>query len=237
MKVYQDREFQSFDNHPRTVPWGTPRSLEGLRFENCQILSCSVYSARDPRRRPLIRNIELINCEVRATMDGAVVEDVVVDTLKTPRMFGCFGCVFKHVVVRGKIGTVMLSPLIDPGEVQKSAVRETYAAANAAYYATVDWAIDIREAAFQDADLHGVPGHLVRRDPATQFLITREKALQGEWRTLDLSDTYWPATLDGFLSHSDIASCVLVAPKRNRKFQTLLDGLKKLRDAGVAEPD
>jgi len=30
---------------------------------------------------------------------------------------------------------------------------------------------------------------------------------------------------------------VLVAPKRNKKFRELLDGLKMLRDSGVAELD
>jgi hypothetical protein len=81
-----------------------------------------------------------------------------------------------------------------------------------------------------------MPGHLVRRDPATQFLVTREKALQGAWRKMDLSDTYWPISLEMFLE-GGLDSEVLVAPNRIREFHKLLDGLKKLRDAGVAEPD
>lgn len=95
--------------------------------------------------------------------------------------------------------------------------------------------LDIREAEFIEADLRGMPGHLVRRDPATQSLVTREKALQSAWRTLDFSKTYWPDAIELFLE-GGLSSVVLVAPKRVSSFRKLLDGLEKLRDAGVAEP-
>jgi hypothetical protein len=58
----------------------------------------------------------------------------------------------------------------------------------------------------------------------------------GIHRELALADTDWAGWIDLFLKDGD-ADLVLVAPKRDRKFKVLLDGLKKLRDAGVAEPD
>jgi hypothetical protein len=67
-------------------------------------------------------------------------------------------------------------------------------------------------------------------------VITREKAMQGKWRELDLSKTHWKTSIEFMLNRGD-ADVVLVAGKRNRKFHDLLDGLMKLRDAGVAEPD
>jgi hypothetical protein len=66
--------------------------------------------------------------------------------------------------------------------------------------------------------------------------VTREKVLQSAWRTLDLSEIYWPDAIELFLK-GNLSSVVLVAPKRVSSFQKLLDGLEGLRDAGVAEPD
>ena len=82
-----------------------------------------------------------------------------------------------------------------------------------------------------------MPGELVRRDPATQVLVTRETALQGVWRALDLSATWWDIALQHLIDDGRIRAHVLVAPKRHPRYRRLLDGLKLLRDAGVAEPD
>jgi hypothetical protein len=130
----------------------------------------------------------------------------------------------------------MISPLVAPGSVTPEQQR-AFDAANAEYYAAVDWALDIREAEFEgECDLRRVPAHLVRRDPETQVVIRRESAMRREWRDLDLSKTYWASAIEGFLQTGD-SDIVFVAGKRDRKFRDLLDGLKKLRDAGVAEPN
>ena len=137
----------------------------------------------------------------------------------------------------------MKSPLVTPSQPQ-SVVQQAFDAANAAYYAQVDWALDLREAAFTDeVDLRGVPGRLVRRNPETQVLILREKVVEGRWRQLDLEQTYWPTALTFFLEHSSLHATVLVVPAHVARRtglwtrQTLLDGLRRLRDAGVAEPN
>jgi hypothetical protein len=125
----------------------------------------------------------------------------------------------------------LISPLARPKE------QQAFDEANAAYYSSVDWALDIRDAAFEEADLRGIPAHLVCRDPATQVVVTRHKALEGAWRQLDLSGPYWPMSLEILLSESQAPAVVLVAPKRDPQYGKLLEDLRKLRDAGVAEPD
>lgn len=153
------------------------------------------------------------------------------------------GAVFKHVTLRGRIGPIILSHLVTPSQ-RDSTVQRAFAEANAAYYTTVDWALDIREAEFEeDVDLRGIPGHLIRRDPKTQVLVMRAKALEGTWRQLNLEKTYWPAAIEFFLD-GGLNSTVLVAPKKITnsianpwKVQDLIDGLQMLRDVGVAEPD
>ena len=157
------------------------------------------------------------------------------DGLKTHGLLQTWGAVFKHVTLRSKIGRIMVSPFVAPGKATPEQQR-AFDAANAAYYANVDWALDISEAEFEECDLRRVPAHLVRRDPETQVVVKRENALRGEWRKLDLSRTYWASAIEGFLAEGD-RDVILVAGKRQKGFRDLLDGLEKLREAGVAEPD
>ncbi len=111
-----------------------------------------------------------------------------------------------------------------------------FASANKEYYRSVDWAIDISEASCLEADLRGMPGHLVRRDPETQVLVTREKAQSNEWRELPLKTGWWQATCSLFI-RGDQESTVVVAPKRSREFRELMHDLDLLRKAGSSEPD
>lgn len=75
---------------------------------------------------------------------------------------------------------------------------------------------------------------VVLRDPATQALVAPEQALRGTWRQLDLSGTYWDVTLDLYAKQGKTESTVLVAPRRAKNFSSLLSGLQRLREAGVA---
>jgi len=129
----------------------------------------------------------------------------------------------------------MFSPAVAPGVANRDQ-QQAFDDANAAYYKTVDWAMDISEGEFEECEIQCIPAHLVKRDPETQVVVTRAKAARGEWRQLDLSKTHWPISLNFLLNRGD-QDVVLVAPKRGKKFRDLLAGLKLLRDAGVAEPN
>lgn len=129
----------------------------------------------------------------------------------------------------------MVSPFLGPGSATPEQQR-AFDQANAQYYAAVDWALDISEGEFEECDLRRVPAGLVRRDAATQVVVKRDVAMRGDWRKLDLSRTYWASAIEGFIQEGD-PDIVLVAGKRQKKFKDLLDGLKMLRDAGVAEPE
>lgn len=211
--------------------------FESLEFRSCRFEGMSLSITLNPALRSTVRNVALVGCEERGCSLGpAVVEDVLVDGLKTRGLFQAWGAVFKHVRLRGKVGDVMVSDKVNPALATPGQQR-TFDVENAEYYSRVDWALDISEAEFTGApDFRGVPARLVRRDSATQVVVTREKAMKGTWRTLDLSRTYWPTALE-FLLEFGNRDVVLVAPKRHRKFSDLVDGLRLLRDAGVAEPD
>lgn len=212
------------------------RTFEDLEFRSCYFESCLISLTRQPKLRSTVRRVTIRGCEARGCLiDGAVIEDVLVDGLKTNGLLQTWGAVFKHMTLRGKIGRVMLSPAVATGRATPTEQR-AFDDANREYYSRVDWALDISEGEFEELDIRGIPARLIRRDANTQAVVTREKAMSGAWRRLDLGKTYWPTSLQ-FLLDFGFQDIVLVAPKRNRKFRQLLDGLKVLREAGVAEPD
>lgn len=234
MRVFENQTFERFYDRNSGVVFSD------LEFHGCRFESCAISMTRDPSLRSTVRNVRLINCEeVTCSLHTAIVEDVLIDGLKTSGaaggLFQTWGAVFKHVVLKGKVRRIMFSPAVAPGLANQDQ-QQAFDDANAAYYRGVDWALDISEGQFEECEIQNVPAKLIRRDPETQVVVTRSKAAQGEWRKLDLSKTHWPVSLNFFLNRGD-KDIVLVAPKRDKKFAALLDGLKKLRYAGVAEPD
>jgi hypothetical protein len=131
--------------------------------------------------RSTVRDVKLIQCEQRGcALEAAIVEDVLVDGFKTNGLFQTWGAVFKRVTLRGKIARVMISPSVATAQAtaqQQGAFDE----ANAAYYENGDWALDISEAEVEELDIRGVPARLIRRDPDSQVVVTRERAMRGEW--------------------------------------------------------
>jgi hypothetical protein len=147
----------------------------------------------------------------------------------------------RHVTVRGRIGSIAFRRQLAPATAT-TAQDAAFQRANAAFYAGVDWAIDISEAEAIELDLEGIPAHLVRRDPATQAVVTKAKAQEGRWRNLDLAGSWWDFVLQDYANAQGVGAgpddaIVLAAPKRAKKFSTHLRGLQLLRDAGIADPD
>lgn len=228
-KEYDRQEFDGLFDRPGKIH-------SDMVFKYCRFISCFISATKNPRKRSIIRNIAFYGCETRGcSIYPAIIEDVLVSSLKTHNLLQTWGTVFKHVKLEGNLGDIMISPLVDVMNTNPR-MQTAFDEANAKYYASVDWALDISEARFIDCELQRVPARLVRRDPETQVVITREKALSGEWKKLDLSKTYWATSIKFFLDRGD-PDVVLVAPKQYSKYPDLLDGLKMLRDAGVAEPD
>lgn len=228
MKLYSEREFTDFYDR------NSGKSFSDLEFRKCHFVNCAISITRDPRRRSKVSNVRFIDCEQHGcALETAIVEDVLIDGFKTNRLFQTWGAVFKHVVLRGKIGRLMTSPFVATGR-GKSEEQKAFDEANFHYYSKADWALDISEAWFDEADLRGIPAKLIIRDPETQFILTQEKALKGIWREVDLSGTPWRIAIELFLN-SGAEDEVFIAPKQNPRYRILLDGLWRLRDKGVFE--
>src|SRR5258706_6657209 len=228
IKIYEDQKFETFYDQ------NSSRTFTDLEFRRCHFVSSRISMTRDPRRRTTVRNVKIIDCEQHGcALEAAIVEEGLVDGFKSHGLFQTWGAVFKHVRLQGKIGRLMTSPLVGTA-MATPAQQKSFDEANTLYYSSVDWALDIREARFEEADLRGVPSRLVLRDPETQFVLTRETALQGKWKSVDLSGTYWKTAIELFIE-TGMQDKVLVAPKGNARFRPLLAGLWVLRDEGVVE--
>jgi hypothetical protein len=234
--VTQVFEKQTFERYYED---GRGAVYSGFVFRRCTFHSCDVSITDDPRLRTTVQDVQLIDCVRKrdpAGLSCPIVEDCLIENLKIEELLQTWGAVFKHVTFKGRIGSIMLSTCLCPTSTTTEAMQRAFEQANAAYYSTVDWALDISQAEFEDCEIRGIPARLIRRDPETQVVVTREKAMRGEWRRLDLAKTYWQVALDVFLKRGD-ANAVMVAPKRAKDFKHLLRGLQLLREAGVAEPD
>jgi len=213
-----------------------PSVYAGIELRQCVIESCALSGTLEPSRRSIVRNMTAVNCEVRRAFVGpAIFDEVVVDGLKIHHLLQLWSPAFRHVVLRGRIGRLMVSPFVNPATATEDQQR-AFEDANRTFYDSVDWGLDLREADLAEIDLSGVPGRVVLRDPRDQALVTREAALRGEWRQLDLSGTWWGIVLED-LVRSTFESAALIAPRRHTKYKKLVEGIRRLRDAGIAEPD
>jgi hypothetical protein len=233
-RLYEDQEFEGFrDRESGAV-------FSDLEFRRCTFRGCDISITRDPQLRSTVRNVVLRDCTYARNPAGfscPIVEDVVVENLRIEDLLQTWGAVFRHVTLRGRIGRLMISTNLRQSYSTSAGAIRAFDEANAAYYSVADWALDLSQAEFSgECDIRGIPARLIRRDPATQIVVTRARAMEGRWRELELERTYWAGWIELFLRGRD-PDVVLVAPKRSRRFKELLAGLELLRKAGVAEPD
>jgi hypothetical protein len=234
MNTYCGRTFKSMYDRGGGVH-------EGMSFRDCLFDNCGLALDFSLAQRSVVRDVHLTNCtNFNSQIGPAVFDEVTVDGLKSNDILILWGPSFRHVVLKGKIlGQLKINETSTlRGEARDE---EAFAQARAAFYKDVDWALDISEAHFGgEFDMRGVPAKLVRRDPKTQVVVTRGKAVKKAWRTkIAAWNTWWPFVIDLFLSDGD-PDVVLVANRSGRRektFKRLVEGLDDLRRAGVAEPD
>lgn len=235
---FENQTFDYFEDR------STGRVFSDVEFVNCRFIGggfSSIRLANDEKLdlvglRSSALGVRFIDCRVDGVgfVGPGIIEDSIIDGLKVSNHIQTAGTVFKHVVVKGVVDKLMVTPYVDFFKKYPN-VQRSFDEANREYYEAVDWALDISEALLKDCDIRAIPSHLIKRDPETQVVLTREKAMEGRWREIDLSGTHWGG-IELFLESGD-KDGLLVAPKKARKFKALLEGINKLRDAGIVEPD
>jgi len=230
MRVIENQDFTAFYDDGGCL-------YEVLVFRKCKFISSAISIARDPANRSVVRNVTLERCRRQGSaLHCAVIEDVLVDGLQTSDLHQAWGAVFKHVTLTGKIGRLMVTILIS-SDTLNMPLQRAFDRDREAYYADVDWALDISRAESVELQLRGIPASLIRRDPETQVAVTRKAAMAGEWRDLkSLQGTVYGFSLDRMLMQG-AEDIVLVADKRAKDFKTSHKALQDLRAAGIAQPD
>jgi hypothetical protein len=97
-------------------------------------------------------------------------------------------------------------------------------------YKEVDWAVDISEAVFSDADFYYVPGELIRRDENTQ-LLRREAFGDIDWRGLPGSARIWASRFES----TPFDSIVGIAPKGSKNFGKVMADIEWLHRRGLLD--
>ena len=233
MKEYIGRTFNSL--HDR----GEALSLGPARLVECEFVNCHLSLTKVFEKRSTVRGVHLQRCSVKGGSVGpAILEEVTVEDLASNDLLLVWGALFRHVKLSGRIGKLKLNPFVDPVD-RSVPTQGPLEAFRERYYGSVDWALDISEARFVEFDFRGIPARLVRRDPESQVVVTRGRALAPGWRDrVSSSNRLWPFVIRLFLQDGD-QDIVLVAPlgAPRRKRDELLAGLRELRALGVAEPD
>jgi len=216
-------------------------TIEDTRFERCEFDNCSTHNVT-------LRRVEFVDCRCWACrFHDPIFEDCVVSGLRMTIGTGSggrthplfiWGGVAKHLTLRGRIGSLIWNPpykwLGDKGwNWDRRGLDLVHRA-----YEQIDWALDIREALFTSVPslAFGPPGRLILRDPATQPLVTRERANSADWRALGFDLGVWRVVLDAFVKSPWPDEIVLVPAMGNRKAKREEDlaGIEMLRAIGVA---
>jgi hypothetical protein len=160
--------------------------LEDVLFEDCKFVGASLVTFGSAEHRSTVRRAGMKRCTVNSfSAVGAVLEDVVIEGLRVSvHPVRIDGCALTRCVIAGDCGRFLLSPNVRSGSSPEDAARNaSFAAANAEFYKSVDWALDISQAKVACFEIRGaIPPHLILRNPDEQFLMTREVALSGKWK-------------------------------------------------------
>jgi hypothetical protein len=216
--------------------WHMPVALSNIDFSNCTI-NGAFLTSYVTAERSVMKNVRIKNCKMYGfSGNGAVFEQVEVDGLQTGPKTQMFlsACVFRHTIFKGAIGQVIFRATwgsVTATEEQRQAFRD----ANADYYRKkkVDWAIDISKMEASCFEIRGaVPAHLIRRNPADQFIIKQEVAAGGKWKKVrGIMSTCIPNEISLFLG-TGMPDTVLIAQRRSKSYQEHLVVYERMRDAG-----
>jgi uncharacterized protein YjbI with pentapeptide repeats len=234
MKEIRDKEFRDAGQWTHLFP---RRQIANKKYESCFFDNCHNYLPKNPNNRLHLSNIDLTDCSNRGcSIYGAEIENVNVHNLRSyqKHLLFLWACVFNQVTLTGKIGSLKINWGIEPTPITEAQAK--WEEANIRFYEDVDWALDISNARFSfGISLEAIPGYLIRRDPETQVLVTRESASSVDLDKLDWDGSSLKVALQWFLSNGVFDDVVLVAPIKTKYFEVDMKALNMLRKAGIAE--
>jgi len=206
-----------------------------LTIDRCNFDNCSIRDSRISRIHA--HGNKCWSCDFH----NIVIEDSVIDGLAATIESGggkrmpiyIWGGRFKHLVLRGRIGSLLLNQPYD--WVHRKPWPKEGLDEHRTYYKDIDWALDISNAAFTSVPSlrFAPPVDLIRTNPAHQAVVTRRAASSDSWRDLDIG--VWSVVIEGMLRNPWPDGVVLAAAMGGREIDKELSGLKVLQEAGIAE--
>lgn len=222
--TYENQEFQHLRLGER------PHSFESISVRGGELFDCVIVQVDDPAYPIRVVDSEIAGTRlVNSGAFGVWFEDVTVADCPTPAdpVF-LDGCLFRHVVLRGRLGSWQFREMPNsiPGD-----IRQAFAEVGRQYYAECEYALDMTEAVFESVSMYCLPGKLIRRDPETQFLVRKEKLVSADLSML-------PRSMQRRLkraSRGPFDSTVLVVGREEPDFKESLAAHRQLIDIGIAE--
>ena len=228
MNEIRDREFH------RVIDRGGS-AVADCRFVNCQFVNGGFSLTNDISNMSTAQNLVFESCHVCDSDIGpSILEDIQIIDLSTDDLLISWSPFLRHVEFRGRNGGVKINSAYtcvdyDPAIQQEVLVKRDR------FYEETDWAIDISAAYFNDIDIEGIPVDLIRRDPSRQFVVTRNRALQEDWRfKVRCKNDFWVWMIDQFIKDGEPGKLLVVPEEGSRSEQReLSSALDELRELGV----
>lgn len=216
--------------------------LEDIELNRCTFSDCGISLTTALDQMAKVRRVSMTDCTIDSVFTGPLIaSEVNIANLRTSDLFILWCPYLDRVTLAGNIGRMKINATADPST-SRNEKQKPFEEFRREFYANVEWALDISNARFKEFDLDGVPACLVRRDPESQIVVTRERALEiatpGWDQKLNPQNRFYHFTINLFLSDG-LPDMVLVAPLGAAKAERdeALRGLQELRDIGLAEPD
>ena len=206
--------------------------IQNLDLQRCSFMNCKLSTGLDPKKRATLRRLHLSDCRIkqRFAMIGApILDDITVEDLRCGDVLFFWGATFRRVTLKGHMPPMIFHERT-AGNTVPIECAERFLEANGEFYRAVDWALDIREAQFATVRLSSIPGQLIRRNPATQVMVSRLKLLERDWSKLTLPSITRVSVKNCLASRHEYQ--VIVAGERSRTFSAQLEGLEILRCEG-----
>jgi len=191
---------------------GGSLAIDGISFDCCIFENCAFSLTKSLAKRSTVKNCQFLKCAVNGCDIGpAILDQVSITDLSTNALFIVWGAVFNKVKLSGSIGKLKINQAVHHVD-RSPETQRPFDDFRESFYESVDWALDIRDARFKEFDVRGIPAAKIIRDPESQVVITREKAMRGDWRKgISKANTLWPFVINLFLADGD-KDTVLVAP-------------------------
>jgi hypothetical protein len=215
-------EDQTFSNNTLI---GSGKTYAGIELVGVTLLSCCVAQFDDPGFGLVVRDALLKKCRLRNCHAQQVYfEELALENLNGNLLY-LYACVFSHVTLKGKIGPILTVPPHNG-----LADRDRFVRGMVEKYKKVDWALDISQASFADADFYYVPGDLIRYDPTTQVLLRRTKFSGIDRDEFPDFVKIWTSRFEA----TPFDSLVAVAPKRSKHFAEYMRAIEWLHKRNLA---